>query len=301
MGKLELKSWKAELYLFLVTFIWGGTFVFTKLGLEFCSPSLFVIIRYCVALILCIAFFNKSLLKIDKRTMKHGALLGLLFGGGFLLQTYGLKMTSVSKSSFITGITVALTPFAFYFVEKKTVKLWSILGVITCAVGLYIFTNPDFSNLNYGDVLTFISTAFWAYYITYMDVFTRGKSGKDFTAQIVAMQFAAALPLLIISFFIFDYNNFFFIPDSRLFLALGYNGILASFAVTFIHTAIQKYTTPVKASLIFSLEPIVATMAAVLFFSETMDLAGKIGAAILFAGVLVSEIGGALSKKYKEV
>jgi len=101
-----LKAWKAELALIAVTFIWGGTFMFTKIGLEFAQPSFYILMRFSIALLVSYLIFRKDIHKISKEFFKKGFILGLLFGGGFLFQTYGLEYTSVSKSAFITGITV---------------------------------------------------------------------------------------------------------------------------------------------------------------------------------------------------
>lgn len=286
-----MKPWKAEFYLFLVTFIWGGTFLFTKIGIEYCPPSLYIILRFAVALVLSLAIFGKHLKKINKKLLIQGVLLGLFFGGGFLLQTWGLKLTSVSKSAFITGLAVPLVPFAYWLVAKKKVLLWPKIGVIIATMGLWVFTNPTFDNLNVGDILTFISTLFWAFYITYMDIFTSDYSEISDTAILVILQIVTAFPLALIVFFIVEYQNFYFEYSPNLLISLAFNGILASFLVTYIHTSIQKYTTPVKAALIFSLEPIIASIVAMFALHEIFYLRQYLGGSLLLFGVLISETG----------
>ena len=155
-----MKVWKAESLLFCVTFIWGATFLFTKMGLNDCQPSFYILMRFIIALILCFVFFGKHLLKMKKDIVPQGLILGLLFGGGFLLQTYGIKYTSVSKAAFITGIVVTITPFVYWLVDRKKISKWSIAGVVVASAGLYIFTNPQFNNLNPGDVMTLVSVFF---------------------------------------------------------------------------------------------------------------------------------------------
>lgn len=286
-----MKTWKAELLLFLVTFIWGGTFLFTKIGLHDCSPSLFIILRFLIALSLSFIFFGRHLSSLNRANLIHGVILGLFFGGGFVLQTYGLKFTSVSKSAFITGLSVVLTPFAYWFIEKKKILFWQKAGVIVAAIGLWLFTNPRFDSINLGDILTIFSTFFWAFYITYMDVFTRGTKSMAITSQLVIIQLATAAIIALISLLSFDSQNIHFDFSNNLIIALLYNSILASFLLTFIHTGIQKYTTPVKAALIFSLEPVIATSLAVLFINEMLNGREVSGGAILLFGVVVSEVG----------
>jgi len=286
-----LKSWQAELFLLFMTFIWGGTFLFTKLGIKDCPPSLYIIFRFSIALIISFSIFGKYLFRIKKEQLLHGLVLGLLFGSGFILQTYGLKFTTITKSAFITGIAVVMTPFAYWFVERKRIRIWSKIGVFIAAIGLWIFTNPKFDNINLGDVLTLLSTAFWAFYITYMDVFTRFVFKFEQTAQLVIMQYIAATPIAVLTFFAFDINEIQVYFSKNLIISLIYNGIFASFFLTWIHTSVQKFTTPVKAALIFSLEPIVASLVAYYAQNELMGFLGIIGAIILMLGVVVSEFG----------
>lgn len=295
-----MKGWKAELLLFTVTFIWGGTFVFTKIGLGSTTPSLYVAIRFFIALILSLLIFGKHLKNAKKQTLKNGLILGLLFGGGFVLQTWGLKMTTVTKSAFITGLSVIFTPFAFKLIIKRKVRTWAKIGVIIAFIGLWIFTNPEIGNLNLGDILTVISTLFWAFYIVYMDVFTKGKEDFNETIQLVIMQFVGTFSVAFISHLIYQKAEFEIIFDKNLIISLAYNAIIASFILTLIHTTLQRYTTPVKAALIFSLEPVVATFIAVIVLNEILTGREYIGASILFLGVLASELGDYFIGKNKD-
>jgi drug/metabolite transporter (DMT)-like permease len=236
-------------------------------------------------------FFGKNLLKIDKQVTLNGIILGLLFGAGFLLQTIGLKYTSVAKSAFITGITVIFTPFVYWLIERKKINFWQIGGVVIVTIGLWLFINPKFDNLNIGDMLTLFSTLFWAFYITYMDVFTRGRSSKTETTQLVIFQLIAAAPISILYCALFELSNIKLVWSTGLLVSLAYNGIIASFLLTFIHTSVQRFTNPVKASLIFSLEPVFASILAVIFLKEIMYISEITGAVILMAGVLLSKVG----------
>lgn len=294
-----MKAWKAELFLLSVTFIWGGTFMFTKIGINDASPALYILLRFSIALVISLLFFGKYLIRVDKTTLKQGLILGLFFGGGFLLQTYGLKFTTVSKSAFITGITVPLTPFVFYFIEKKTISKWSKFGVIIATIGLWIFTNPDIDSINYGDVLTLFSTIFWALYITFMDVFTKNRRGLTESAVMVMLQFIAATPLALIAIFIFENGSFEVNFSNNLIISLAFNSLMASLFVTFVHTSVQKFTTPVKAALIFSLEPVIASIIAIIVLHEAFGIREVSGAIVLLSGVLISETGPFLNKFFK--
>ena len=294
-----LKAWKAELLLFFVTFIWGGTFIFTKIGLNDTSPELYVAIRFSIALVIAYIIFGKHIKGISRTILFQGLSLGLIFGGGFVLQTEGLKLTTVTKSAFITGMSVVFTPFVFKIISRRKIQYWQKIGVVIAFLGLWLFTNPNFDSINLGDVITLISTVFWAFYIVLMDVFTRGKENFTETVQLVMLQFVSTIAVAFISHLI-HYNLHFEIQiTTNLLISFAYNGILASFLLTFLHTGFQRYTTPVKAALIFSLEPVVASIAAVYALNEIMNGREYTGAIILFSGVMTSELGEFILTKVK--
>lgn len=291
-----MKRWQAESLLFFITLIWGGTFSFTKLGLDYCPPSLFILFRFTIALAISLIFFGKYLPGIDKKTFLHGSVLGIFFGIGFLLQTYGLKFTSITNSAFITGMSVPLTPFVYWIIERKAINLWQKAGVVASVVGFWIFANPDINNINIGDLFTLLSTFFWALYISYMDIFTRDRTEFRDTARLVILQLVTVTPIAAGFYFVYEYSSTSLVINEGLIAALAYNGIIASFLLTFIHTSVQRFTTPVKAALIFSLEPVIAGIIAFIAFNEIISERGFIGGAIILTGVFISQSGSVIDK-----
>lgn len=286
-----MSSWKAELMLLLMTIIWGATFLFTKIGLDATGPYFYLVLRFSLAVALTFIFFFNKLNFKDKQLLKNGVILGSIFGIGFILQTKGLEFTSIQKSAFITGLTVVLTPFTFKLLTKKKVLLFSKIGVVIAFIGLYIFTDPDFSDINKGDVYTFLSTFCWATFIPLLDKFTNDNNTPNLTINLVFLQLSSMLIVVTSGFFIFEFNNFYIDWNYNLVQSVLFNGVVASFILMFIHTNFQKHTTPVKAALIFSLEPIFAALFAFMFLNEFLSSTESLGASILFFGVLTSELG----------
>lgn len=286
-----MSSWKAELMLLLMTIIWGATFLFTKIGLDATGPYFYLVLRFSLAVALTFIFFFNKLNFKDKELLKNGIILGSIFGIGFILQTKGLEFTSIQKSAFITGLTVVLTPFTFKILTKKKVLLFSKIGVVIAFIGLYIFTDPDFSDINKGDVYTFLSTFCWATFIPLIDKFTNNNNTPNLTINLVFLQLTSMLIVVISGFFIFEFQFFYIDWNYNLIQSVLFNGVVASFILMFIHTNFQKHTTPVKAALIFSLEPIFAALFAFIFLNEFLSSTESLGASILFFGVLTSELG----------
>ncbi len=294
---------KAKLLLLFGTSIWGATFIFTKIGLEYTSPTFYIILRFVVAIILILLFFRKHIAKINKDIVKKSSLLGIFFAIGFLLQTFALEFTSINNIAFVTELTVVITPFLFWFVSRQKIKLISKISILIALIGIIIMTTPDMQAPNLGDILTLLSTVCWALYIIYIDIFTQGTDDSSLNFQLVLMQFVIGLPILLLYFFLFEWNSFYFYPTTDLLISVLFNGILASFLVSFIQMSLQKYTTPVNAALIFASEPIFACIFSFLVFDELLTLQGYVGAGIILCAVILANsyeiIAEKLSKKSK--
>lgn len=290
---------KAELILFLITIIWAGTFVTIKPTLNFISPLLFVTVRFLIAAIVLTLIYRQKLLQIPKATFKMGSILGLFLFVGFVVQTIGLKYTTATKSALITGTFVVFTPLLQVFVEKKPIKTGSIIGVILVFAGL-IFLSSGESNLvellrsigsdfNIGDFLTLICAIFFAGYIVYLDVI----SDKTDFNHVVWIQIVVTLIGSFFLMFFFDHigiEQIKFEFNSQVILTILYTSIFATIITTFLQTKYQKYTTPTRAAIIFTSEPLIASILAYLILNETIGIFGLIGGALIIIGVLTSEL-----------
>ncbi len=61
-----------------------------------------------------------------------------------------------------------------------------------------------------------------------------------------------------------------------------------------MQTRFQKDTTPTRAAVIFSLEPVIASAFAALILGERLGAGGLLGGALILAGVLLSELSDAI-------
>jgi drug/metabolite transporter (DMT)-like permease len=72
--------------------------------------------------------------------------------------------------------------------------------------------------------------------------------------------------------------------------ALVYLTFLATLLTTYVQTRYQKETTPTRAVVIFSIEPVIASVCAALLLGEQMGALGAVGGGLIIAGVLLSEL-----------
>lgn len=287
------KQIKADLALLFVTIGWGSSFLLTKNALNDLATFNFLGIRFLMAgAISFLIFFNK-MIKIDKKTLKMGLLMGVLLYLHYVLQTVGITITTVSKSAFITGINVVLVPVFSALFIKKAPKKAAILGVIFAFLGMSLLTlNTGELDVNFGDFLTLMCAIVFAFYIILV--------GK-YTVEVDSISFAVVQILVVgvlsmITSFIFESP---IIPSGiSVWANVGFLAIVCTSGAYIIQNIAQQYTSPTHTALIYSGEPVFAAMFAYAFAHEILTGKGILGALLILAGMLVAEID--LDKIFKK-
>jgi drug/metabolite transporter (DMT)-like permease len=77
-----------------------------------------------------------------------------------------------------------------------------------------------------------------------------------------------------------------------LLFALGVTAVLGTALAFSVQTWAQQYTSPTHAAVLFSLEPVFAAGFSYLVIGERLGGRGFLGAALILAGVLVTELAG---------
>jgi drug/metabolite transporter (DMT)-like permease len=279
---------RAELALAGTTFIWGGTFAIVKLGMEDISPILLIAVRFVVASIAVLLIARRRIFPIPWPAVQKGTLLGLFLFLGFVTQNIGLTITTASKSAFITGMMVLFVPMLQFVIERKAPKLGNLLGIAVVAAGLWLLTSPEGSEFNSGDALTLVCAILFAIYIVYLDVTSREMT----TEQLVFLQLSSIAVFSCVAVLFFETPRFNVRTQSL--LTMAYLTFLATLFTTWVQTRFQKDTTPTRAVVIFSVEPVIASGIAYLLLGETLGVMGMVGGLLIVAGVLVSEFSDSI-------
>ncbi len=293
---------RAELLLALTTVFWSGTFVFTKVALQECDPIFFVTVRFFLATLATAALWWRYCIRIDSRTFRDGMILGALYGAGFVVQTFGLQYTTISKSAFITGMVVVFIPGADWLVRRQRPRLMHLAAVALAGIGLLLLTHPEWDHLNEGDVLTIFGALFWSFYIAFLDKSSsRPTDIPKRTEQLVFVQFLTTLALgLFVHLLTSLIHTSGLRPQndapmrmelsSAVVIALLYTALFGSLASTTIQTKVQRFVAPVKAGIIFTLEPIFATVIAYFTHDERLSMLEICGAALMLGAVIFADM-----------
>jgi drug/metabolite transporter (DMT)-like permease len=281
---------RAELALFATTFIWGSTFVVVKSGTETISPSLFIAFRFGIGALIFALILFKQLRSISRSTLINGSILGVMLGVGVVLQNHGIYQTTASKSAFITGLMVIFTPIAQLILERRPPKIGNIAGIIIVTFGLYLLTSPTGSEINRGDILVLISAVIFGVFIVYLDIFSK-------MANVLHLSFVQVTVAALVAAVGVSFETVVFDPTNQLILSLLYMGICATVFTTYVQTRFQKDTTPTRAVIIFTIEPVIASVLAYFVLGELLGVSGILGASLIVGGILVSEFSDVLLQK----
>lgn len=289
-----MKRHTAENLLILVTALWGGTFVLVKGAMGSVDPSTFVALRFSIAAVLSMLIWPAALRVMDASLLKRGTVLGLLYGAGFMLQTFGLTDTSASKSAFITGTMVGFVPLVQYLLYRTRVRMSNLVSVAMILVGLYLFTAPELDGIVLGDVLTLISALVWAFYMVLIDRWSTNLREEP-TKQngLVILQFAVTCILALAGSAVHAAPadvDLVIVWNQPLIIAIIYCSVFASIIPTFVQTRFQQYTQPVRAGVIYALEPLFATIIAYMLVEENLSMRQFFGGSVLIAAVVVPDL-----------
>ncbi len=270
-----------------------------KQSLEFSSPMLFIAFRFFIALIFLIPFVFKHKKEFTAKAVFAGALLGLFYFAGFATQTAGLKYTLATKSAFITAVSVVLVPLMQTTIEKRPPTKGALIGTALVFLGVLFLSSGgmnvlDFladlsGNFNVGDFLTLLCAVSFAAYIVYLDI----SSSEHGFWVILVMQIAVTAAMSFLAAFFFDWLGIEPLKlefSGELIFGFVYTAFFTTLLTTVILTKYQKNISPTKAALIYSLEPLFASVFAFFLLGETLGFFAIIGAALIIGGLLSSEL-----------
>lgn len=286
---------KAHVLLILITFIWGVTFVVIKNAIQDMAPLLFNCVRMVLAAVALLLIYIRQVPRISRSTLLAALPCGLFLWAGYEFQTTGLKLTTPSKSGFVTGLSVVLVPVFLAIFWRKRLKTWTWLGVVAALIGLYLLTVPaangratvlNLQGINFGDVLTLGCAVTFAFQIIFVGMATRRHPFEQIAllqAVICAVLMAATVPAA---------GHVYALWSTRVIWAILITGLLCTAAAFTIQAWAQQFTSPTYTALIFALEPVFAWLTSLVFLGEHLGYRAGLGAALILTGIMVAELKG---------
>ncbi|MEK7388133.1 MAG: DMT family transporter [Elusimicrobiota bacterium] len=262
--------------------VWGATFYMVKDALAGVDPLAMVSHRFLLSALMMAPWVATRRGRF--RHLKESAILATMLFLLYATQTVGLGYTSASNSGFITGLFVIFVPIfmLIFFRQPPTRVQWASSAL--AMAGLWLLTG-GISSVNFGDAITLVAAATYAGHLLATDRCVRADAD---TVVLAFHQFwmtgamaAAATALL---------GRSFAVGSTRSAGTIAFLALVPTLSAFFIQMWAQKFTQPVKVSLIFSLEPVFAALFAWTLGSETFVPARAAGGGLIVAAMMAGEL-----------
>jgi len=293
---------RAYLLMLFVVAVWGSTFVLIKSALADATPAAFNLARMTLAFLILAAVYHRSWKGIRRRQIAAGAVVGLCLAAGYQFQTIGLVRTTPSKSAFITGMVVVLVPLFSAIPglrppDARALRWNAFFGAALGFVGIVLLTAPtaaggsgiagllpDFSTVNFGDVLTFgcaISFALHCIALSHTSPRIGFRPLALLQVGFCAVFMAVSLPFL-------ESPHIAWTP--RLLTALAVAAVLATAAAFSIQSWAQSILPSTHTALLLTMEPVFAWITSFLVTGERLGVRPAAGAVLILVGIGITEL-----------
>lgn len=278
---------RAELAIVVTALLWGSTFVVVKAALQDVSTFLFLAIRFLTASILMLAVYRGRLSGPGSAAvMRQGAVVaGTLLFLGYALQTMGLRLTTASKSAFLTAFYIVLVPLLSSLVKRSRPRAAELAGVAMACMGtILLTTGGEVWSFGVGDLLTIGCAIAFAAHMIAVEHYSRRMSYE----LLAVLQVAAVGAWSLLAMPVLETPRV--VWSGRVVFALALTAVFAT-AVSFaLYTWAQRHTTATRAALLFSLEPVFAGLTGWLAAGEAWTGRAMAGAGLILAGILTVEL-----------
>lgn len=269
--------------------IWGISAPIMKLLLGVAPLFLVAFLRFFVASLFFLLF--KPNLRLDRQDIPKvifGAIIAI--GLHIPLFFYGLTLTSVTNAAMISAAGPLITLiFAREFLREKLRKNMFFGGMVGVAGFLLVFLGPiittGVSGNLLGNAMLLLATLLWIYY----EMLAK-KLHKKYSTITISFYtfFIGGLVLLPFAFpYFYELPNLITIPVFVFGIIWGI--IMTSFTAFFLWQWGLSKLEVSRVGFFAYLDPIVATLAALIILKETLSPQFLLGACFIFVGLYIAE------------
>ncbi len=286
------KDFSGHLAALLTIFIWGTTFISTKILLTDFKPIEILFFRFLIGLFILILIYPKRLRKTTKKQELTFALTGLcgvtLY---YLLENIALTYSMASNIGVIISIAPFFTAILSHFILKEeTLNQNFIIGFMAAMVGIMLISFNGSSNFKLnplGDILALLAAFVWAVY----SILTKRISDYGYrTIQVTRRTFMYGVTFMFLTLiplgFKLDLGRFSnpIYLGNILFLGLG-----ASALCFVTWNMAVKILGAVKTSIYIYIVPVVTVVTSIIVLHEQITLMAFIGTVLILIGLFLSQ------------
>jgi len=283
---------RAVFWLIVTTFLWGGSFVFNKIGLREVSPILFMTVRFALAALVLGAVAGARLRALTQDAISRGILIGLALAAANLTFVFGVSGTTVSRAGFLNNLFVLIIPLFCFLFWKSRIDRFTLAGVGLAALGLAQLAWGAAGGFSRGDLFSTVCAFFISLHILAVSRLLRqGEILAVTWVQLVTVAICGSGLLLVVPQ-----------PPSHFSMAalgaLAYCVVFPTVICFSLQNTFQRYVTPTQAGLIYTLDPIWSLLGGMLILGERLTPREWLGCALIFAAVVLPLAGNWLAERH---
>ena len=290
---MKLTRTKAEIIMILTVAAWGASFLLTKQIMREIAVFNFMSLRFLMGCaILAGILLIKGQRSLTLEQLKGGIITGGVLFVAMALHTIGLSMTSIAKNAFIVGGSVIFVPIisSVVFKERQSPLIW--FCTILALVGLgFITLDGQQGGINLGDALTLLGSIAMAYFIILVEQYVKKQDPLVMTT--VQIGVVGSLSLAVSFLVEAPSANL----SSQSWMAMLFLGIICTAVGYMLSNISQKHIPASNVGLIYTLEPIFASILGWLFLSEVLGVTALTGAGMIIVSVTLPNMGRQLKKQ----
>ncbi len=307
---------RAQIALFVVSLIWGATFVWMKQAMNAAvahlgpdravtTSALFLGVRFGAAALIVLVISRSARRSFERPhaapAWGAGLWLGFLLLGGFGLQMRGLADVSPAVSAFLTSLYVIFTALLAALKSRRGLQ-WSLaLGALLATLGAGLVRGRPQLHFTFAEWLTVAAAFAFGAHILATDRLTRVVEPMRVTFTSFVVVALGNLALFAVCKLRDDVLTWEQVTD----LLLAREFLLPLILITLLATVValslmnlfQRDLDPVRAAILYAFEPIFALFFGLAAGLETLSPWLWIGGGMILLGNLVAEIGGVRSAR----
>ena len=215
--------------------------------------------RFFIAFVALLPFSSTARAALtSKEDWKGGLILGGLMLAGYVLQMIGIESVSPSVSAFLTSLYVVFTAILSVKISDRTPTRMMIVGVALATLGAGFIDGPPHIVWGTGEILTVLCALFFALHIIYTDRITKQLNPIAVTStSFVVLVLGAGIIALLASGDVMVFESAW---QDGVVVPLLCLGLFGSLACILMLNVFQKHLNPTHAAIIYSFEPVWATL-----------------------------------------
>ncbi len=273
--------------LIFVGLVWGLGFPALKVMSE-AMPTFYIIaLRFFIASVLLSLFFFKRFSSINIKLLKSALILSFFLFFTYVFATVGIQYTTSAKASFFCCLGVLIIPVISRLLFKVRITGRVFFCIFLCTVGLFFisYTQGMGWHLSPGDILCLCCSVCGAFHVVFVG---RLAKQQDVALLTIFQLFFISVFAAAAAFATEDFPAELAAFDLAILMFLG---IFCTAAAFLIQTASQRYISPARVGVIFSIEPVSGAALSALLLGDKLGVFGVIGGLLIVVSIIIMESG----------